>query len=263
MGIGFAKSFTEEGVQRLYQFFLIQILFIFFSLLSIALVFVGVSDVSSLFTIAIGIYVIYLIILIIAILVVFTDFLRYFLILIVIVCFLLGIFVGLFMLVIQLMIYGILLFLLIWGITYILIGRNDFGKKHKIFVIIGFALALTYFILFILNAILSLVTTQVAMSSILTGGQQLNQNILIMIVLSIILAVIGNLAFLLFAYNLTSKKVLLIIAFILGVLSPFTVQITGIISFLLFMMVYKSTLDDLLSDKKKAKLLVPCPFCNI
>ena len=62
--------------------------------------------------------------------------------------------------------------------------------------------------------------------------------------------------------NLSKKKILLIIACVLGIIAPFTLSITGIIALILFFICYRDVYGNLQTDKTKPALTVPCPFCN-
>ena len=259
MGLTYSKSFTEEGVKRLYQYFLINVLIIFLGLLTIALLLIGITNPQSFLYIFIAINVLYFTFFLIIILIAFESLLRYFLLMALFISTGLGFIIGLLSFYI---VFIISLFLLIWGVTYLLIGRKEFGKKHKLFVTIAFGLSIAYFVLYIVNIALSGLTANIALSSYYLSDVDIAQNLFLSSIISIVQTVLINLAAIFFVYDLSNKKMFLLIAFVLGILSPFTFGLTGIISLLLYFMLYKSVYDNLYSETKKPKLMVPCPFCN-
>ena len=273
MGYAYSKSFTEEGVKRLYQFYILNILSIIIGLIFLAIAvfsIIGLTNATSyssflIYSFTAGLVIIAVILLfdIIAIWIVFDGFARLTLIGMVLAIFIFSLLFPILFLALFIIIFLIFLFTLLWGISYLFIGRKEFGKKHQIFVTTGFILSLIYFILFIANLILTGFTASIASPAFMfTNASLITQMAATVIVVSIVLPVLSNVAFLLFIYNLSKKKVLLWIAFALGIAGIFTFSITSIISLILFFFCYRSVYNNLQSEKVKPKLLVPCPFCN-
>ena len=125
-----------------------NILSIFFAFINLLVLFVILnqyySAFTSLFVFKIIIATIYFLFAILSICLVFSDNLRIALISVVFFCYVFSLIFGAFLLVLELLIAMVLLSLLIWGISYIFIGRKEFGKKHQLFVTIAFSLAIVY-----------------------------------------------------------------------------------------------------------------------
>ena len=223
MGSDYSRSFTEAGVKHLYQYFIINVLYLFFSYILILTFIAVITSITSLsvtpFT-GLSLYRIFFSTILfifsaLTIWIVFDGMLR--------ICWGLSFFIGILLTVMEFIIILILLFLLIWGISYLLFGRKEFGKKHQIFVIVGFCLSIVYFILFIVNLILAGTMANLALSfNIYTSLNLFSQIKQTAIIISIVLTFLANSAFVLFIFNLSQKKKLLITAFILGILAPFT-----------------------------------------
>jgi hypothetical protein len=271
MGYDESKTFTEAGVKRLYQYFITNLLFLFFTYILLIFQIAVISSISSssvdpfigLFVYSVFLSTIIFIFSAIVIWIVSDGMLRISLFAIVMICWGLSIIIGFLLLIMLFLFIMILLILLILGISYMLIGCREFSKKHQIFTIIGFCLAITYFVLFIISIFLTGVLGNMAFSLNLYTNMDLFIQIgLVVIIISVVLPILANLAFLLFIFNLSKKKKLLFIAFILGIIAPFTFSITGIISLILFFVCYKDAYSNLQTEKIKPKLKAPCPFCN-
>ena len=172
MGSDYSRSFTEAGVKHLYQYFIINVLYLFFSYILILTFIAVITSITSLsvtpFT-GLSLYRIFFSTILfifsaLTIWIVFDGMLRISLFATIMICWGLSFFIGILLTVMEFIIILILLFLLIWGISYLLFGRKEFGKKHQIFVIVGFCLSIVYFILFIVNLILAGTMANLALS---------------------------------------------------------------------------------------------------
>jgi len=271
MGDDYSRSFTEAGVKRFCQFFIMNILSIFFIFILILFYIAILGSITSLsvdpqfgaFAYRVALSTIFFIFSAIAIWIAFDGMLRISLFATVMICWGLSIIIGILLIIMQLIIIFIILFLLIWGISYLTIGWKEFGKKHQVFVIIAFCLAISYFILYIINLVLYGITANLALSfSLYTDSNLYSQILSTAVILSLVLPILATLAFVLFIFNLSKQRKLLFIAFILGILAPFTFSITGIISLFMFYICYNNVQGNLQTERVKPNLQVPCPFCN-
>ena len=271
MSDDYSKSDTEAGMKCFCQYFIMKIIFLFFMfvliLFSIAVIgsvtFLSFDPLAGYFIYRIALSTIFLIVSAIAIWKVFDGMLRISLFGVIMMCWIIDIVIGFLLIIMQLIIIFIFLFLFIWGISYLTSGLKEFGKKHKIFVIIAFCLAISYFILYIVNLALYGLTATYAFSFNLFMDTDLyTQALSTAVINSFLLPILVNLSFVLFIFNLSKQKKLLFIAFILGILAPFTFSITEIISLMIFYICYYNVQRSLQSEKVKPNLRVPCPFCN-
>ena len=267
----FSKSFTESAVRRFYQYFIINTLYVVISYMSILLAAASLPFISSYsfnsfatgYAIGVVFLTIYFLFAVLSIWIVVSGNLKIYLLVIVLFCYALSFILPIFAVVIAIIIFLIVLFILIWGVFEFFIGRNEFSKKHKIFVTVAFSLAIIYFILFLINIALFGINANLLFSFYLYYETTAFLGIfLTSIIITIVLTIISNLIFVLFIYNLSKKKAYLLIAFVLGILGPATFSITGIVSLILFFICYREAHGDLNVEAIKPILKVPCPFCN-
>jgi hypothetical protein len=269
----YSKSFTELGVRYFNKYFIVSILSViliyFLTLLDLSILSAWSTGFSFSFTTAFAVMigqiaVIFLFVLI-SIFLGFSGKIRYILAGVVFILFVfcfVPFLSGFAYFALLYFIFIIILVLLIQGIIYFLLGRKEFGIKHQIFVITGFCLAVFYFILFIVKIVLD-ISADVALTYLIYTNFDLVYLLFFTnLIICIILPIIFGLVMLFFIYNLSKQKFLLLVAFIMGILAPFTFSVTGIISFLLFYMCYRNVCGSLEIEKVKPVLTVPCPFCD-
>lgn len=231
MGLGRrSATFTEEGVKRLYQFFILNFGIILFQILLVIIVLLGAYSgylsglLYSIITSSVFVALIWII-----------D--------------------------------ALILVWLFWSFTDMVLGRKEFDKQHEISVIIASALFIPSIFLYLFQLILSkgLVVSASAFYFNPTGyaGTILVQGQLLLAI-SIALPIMLGPALFLFIHKLsvTTEKVPLLVACVLLATSPFTINITALIAFILFFLIYKSVYLQLQHVGPRPTLTVPCPFCN-
>jgi len=224
------QLFTGEGVKRLYQFFILNFCILLFQILILIILILGLSSQS------------------------FFDLIS-------------AVITSTFFVAFIWIIEILIIVWLFWAFADMIIGRKEFGKQHEISVIIASALLLPSIFLYLIQLILSkgiLVSVSAfyfnptgSLGSILPQGQ-------ILFAVSVIIPILMGPALFLFIHKLalTSKKVPLIFACGLLVISPFTIYITSLIAYILFFLVYRSVYVKLRRFDFKPTETAPCPFCN-
>ena len=161
----------------------------------------------------------------------------------------------------------LILFLLVRGLADIFNGRKEFDDAHESNVILGAILLMIYFIIFIINLAHSkgLIGGSTILSVISTGFSS-------SVIIPFIITIAGSMISLaIFGFALTyfvkgvanqEQKERLKKALYLMILGPVTLDITTLISFVIFYRVYKDVYFFLNEGNLKAKINAPCPNCN-
>lgn len=167
-------------------------------------------------------------------------------------------------------IFFLFLIIFIWlirGLAIIFSGRKEFNTQHESNVIMATLLFVAYFIIFFINLLLAGGftggTAFIAAAS--TGfDTSVMLQFIIVVIFSVILYIILGLAFLYLIQELITdtqikklKKALVLFAF-----STVTFNITGLIAYLLFFMVFRDSYLSLHEGKLKPAVTAPCPNCN-
>ena len=169
-----------------------------------------------------------------------------------------------------LIIFFLFLIIFIWlirGLAIFFNGRKEFSKQHESNVIMATLLFIAYFIIFFINLLLAGGFTggTVFIAAASTGfDTSVMLQFIIIVIFSIVLYILLGLAFLYLIQELISdvqiKK--LKKAVVLFALSTVTFNITGLIAYVLFFIVYRDSYLSLHEGKLKPAVTAPCPNCN-
>ncbi len=169
-----------------------------------------------------------------------------------------------------LIIFFLFLVIFIWLIRSLAIffnGRKEFSKQHESNVIMATLLFIAYFILFFINLLFAGGFTggTVFIAAASTGfDTSVMLQFIIVVIFSIILYILLGLAFLYLIQELISDAQIkkLKKALVLFALSTVTFNITGLIAYVLFFIVYRDSYLSLHEGKLKPAITAPCPNCN-
>jgi hypothetical protein len=153
------------------------------------------------------------------------------------------------------------------GIATIFNARKEFESNHEINVVMASLLFIAFFIIFFINLSLARGFTG-GTSLIAYASMGFDSSLLILIITVVVFSV---LVYLLLGYASLylikgmiepSKTRILKKGIILFALSTFTLNITGLIAFVLFYTVYRDAYSSLNVGSLKAKKTAPCPYCD-
>jgi len=225
-----SNTFTEEGLKRLIQFFILNFCVILFMILIAFILVIGSSS-SSFFDWIFSVLTSWF----------FTA---------------------------LIWILQILVILwLFWAFTDFVLGRKEFDKQHEISIFIASALIIPVIFLSLIQLILSQGISISASMFIFnpTGSLEsiLIQNPVLTIV-TILIPVLMGPAFFLFIHKLSVKfeKVTLLVACAMLVASPFTASITALIAYIMFFFMYSAIYIQLKRAGVSPVKTAPCPFCD-
>jgi hypothetical protein len=166
--------------------------------------------------------------------------------------------------------FFLFLIIFIWlirGLAIIFNGRKEFSTQHESNVIMATLLFIAYLIMFFINLLLAGGFTG-GTAFIAAASTGFNTSIMlqfiIVVIFSIILYILVGLGFLYLIQELISDTQIkkLKKALVLFALSTVTFNITGLIAYVLFFMVYRDTYLSLHEGKLKPAVTAPCPNCD-
>ncbi len=153
------------------------------------------------------------------------------------------------------------------GIAIIFNARKEFESDHEINVILAALVFIAFFIIFFIN--LSLARGFPGGTALLAfASMGFDSSLLIVFITVLIFSVLVYILFGFASFYLVKglisqdeikklKKALILFA-----LSTFTLNITGLIAYVLFYQVYRDTYSSLNVGKLKAIKTAPCPYCD-
>jgi len=153
------------------------------------------------------------------------------------------------------------------GIAIIFDNRKEFDSVHELNVILATLIFIAFFIIFFINLSLSRGfpggSALIAYAS-MGFDSSLLLVFIVVVIFSLLVYILLGLASLYLIKGLISKDQLKTLkkAVVLFALSPFTLNITGLIAYVLFYIVYRDTYLLLNKGKLKAVITAPCPGCN-
>jgi len=153
------------------------------------------------------------------------------------------------------------------GIAIIFNARKEFESNHEINVIMATLLFIAFFIIFFINLSLARGFPGGA-AFIAFASMGFDSSVLlvfiIVVIFSVLVYILLGFASLYLIQGLISQEGIkkLKKALILFALSTFTLNITGLIAYVLFYTVYRDTYLSLDTGKLKAVITAPCPNCN-
>ena len=169
-----------------------------------------------------------------------------------------------------LIIFFLFLIIFIWlirGLAIIFNGRKEFSTQHESNVIMATLLFIAYFIIFFINLLLAGgFTGGTAFIAAASAGfdTSVMLQFIIVVIFSVMLYILLGFALLYLIQDLISDAQIkkLKKALVLFALSTVTLNITGLIAYVLFFMVYKDSYLSLHEGKLKPAVTAPCPNCN-
>lgn len=153
------------------------------------------------------------------------------------------------------------------GIAIIYNARKEFDPDHELNVILAILIFIAYFIIFFINLSLSRGfpggTAIIAYAS-MGFDSSLLIVFIVVVIFSVLVYILLGLASLYLIKELISKQQVkkLKRALILFALSTFTLNITGLIAYVLFYTVSRDAYSLINKGKLKAVITAPCPGCN-
>lgn len=153
------------------------------------------------------------------------------------------------------------------GIAIIFNARKEFESDHELNVILATLIFIGFFIIFFINLSLSRGfpggSALIAFAS-MGFDTSLLTVFIVVVIFSVLIYILLGFASLYLIKGLISEEGIrkLKKALVLFALSTFTLNVTGLIAYVVFYTVYRDTYSSLNVGKLKAVITAPCPYCD-